>query len=147
MLIRPKLFVVFDLDGTLADTTHRTHFITGEKKDWGAFFDACVDDKPIWPAIETYNALSRAGHMVSIWTGRSDQVRTETLAWLYELGLASPYVFLMRGATDRTDDHILKKQWMQQYCRPDLVFEDRQRVVDMWRENGVPCFQVAPGDF
>ena len=27
------------------------------------------------------------------------------------------------------------------------VFEDRKRVVDMWRENGVTCYQVAPGDF
>ena len=29
----------------------------------------------------------------------------------------------------------------------DLAFDDRDRVVAMWREEGVPCFQVAPGDF
>ena len=28
-----------------------------------------------------------------------------------------------------------------------MVFEDRQRVVDMWREEGVFCFQVAKGDY
>jgi hypothetical protein len=27
------------------------------------------------------------------------------------------------------------------------AFDDRQRVVDMWRRNGITCFQVAPGDF
>jgi hypothetical protein len=27
------------------------------------------------------------------------------------------------------------------------VFDDRQKVVDMWRDNGIDCFQVAPGDF
>jgi hypothetical protein len=27
------------------------------------------------------------------------------------------------------------------------VVDDRQKVVDMWRENGLTCFQVAPGDF
>ena len=27
------------------------------------------------------------------------------------------------------------------------VFDDRQQVVDMWRSNGLTCFQVADGDF
>lgn len=27
------------------------------------------------------------------------------------------------------------------------AFDDRQQVVDMWRDNGVPCAQVAPGRF
>ena len=28
-----------------------------------------------------------------------------------------------------------------------MVFDDRQQVVDMWRYNGLTCFQVADGDF
>jgi len=27
------------------------------------------------------------------------------------------------------------------------VFDDRQKVVDMWRKNGITCFQVNYGDF
>lgn len=27
------------------------------------------------------------------------------------------------------------------------VFDDRARVVRMWRKAGITCFQVAPGDF
>ena len=27
------------------------------------------------------------------------------------------------------------------------VFDDRNQVVDMWRDNGITCFQVAEGDF
>ena len=27
------------------------------------------------------------------------------------------------------------------------VFDDRQKVVDMWRKNGLTCFQVADGNF
>ena len=27
------------------------------------------------------------------------------------------------------------------------VFDDRQQVVDMWRDNGLTVFQVADGDF
>ena len=28
-----------------------------------------------------------------------------------------------------------------------LVVDDRQKVVDMWRNLGLTVFQVAPGDF
>src|SRR5690606_19255438 len=41
-------------------------------------------------------------------------------------------------------DVELKRYWLnQEYERPDLVYDDRQRVVDMWRAEGVPCFQVT----
>ena len=57
----------------------------------------------------------------------------------------------MRQYNDYTPDDQLKKQWLG-YARgenaePELVFDDRQKVVDMWRAEGIPCFQVAPGDF
>ena len=28
-----------------------------------------------------------------------------------------------------------------------MVFDDRQKVVDMWRKNKVTCLQVAEGNF
>ena len=27
------------------------------------------------------------------------------------------------------------------------TFDDRDKVVNMWRENGLTCMQVAPGNF
>lgn len=33
------------------------------------------------------------------------------------------------------------------YYRVTAVFDDRQQVVDMWREIGLTCCQVAPGNF
>ena len=29
--------------------------------------------------------------------------------------------------------------------KPDLVFEDRDQAVKMWRDAGVPCFSSCPG--
>jgi hypothetical protein len=46
------VIVAIDFDGTLADITHRLHFIQGEHKDWPAFYRACVDDTPIMPMIQ-----------------------------------------------------------------------------------------------
>jgi Straboviridae polynucleotide kinase len=43
----------------------------------------------------------------------------------------------------------LKRQGIQEYDLAQIlcVFDDRQKVVDMWRSLGQACFQVAPGDF
>lgn len=50
----------------------------------------------------------------------------------------------MRAEGDSTPDVVLKRFWLSQAeVRPDLVYDDRQRVVDMWRAEGVPCFQVV----
>ena len=169
--------IVFDLDGTLADNKHREHFVTGKEKDWDAFFGACDDDAPIWPAIDVLMALQQAigadgyRHCVEIWSGRgqgeNNGVREKTLRWLshitkgaltLRINPLSTFFYAdnvidlrMRAHCDYTPDNELKKIWLdesrEQGRVPDLVFDDRQKVVDMWRSEGIPCFQVAPGDF
>lgn len=152
---------IFDLDGTLANAEHRIHHINGEKKDWGAFFSAAKDDTPIAAMVTTLHTLMAAGAECWIWTGRSDEVRSETIAWLRKnLGMKSPFfnifrapeAFSMRIAGDHRPDHVIKAEWLSMLDPPErnrltAVFEDRARVVKMWRDAGVPCFQVAPGEF
>ena len=59
----------------------------------------------------------------------------------------------MRSAGDRRHDHIIKREWLHKFREENPkkvikgVFEDRSQVVDMWREEGLICYQVAPGDF
>ncbi len=124
------------------------------KPDWPAFFAACVHDEPNWPVISTMNALLKSGADIRIWSGRSAEVMNETLTWLHrffetdaeEVGLC------MRVEGDFTPDEQLKAGWLDalnEYDRRRLVavFDDRSKVVQMWRSRGVACFQVAPGDF
>lgn len=136
--------VIFDLDGTLANIDHRTHFVRGDRPDWGGFFAACVNDIPVEHVIETFHAHISSGHRVRIWSGRSDIVRQETEAWLAASGIDPCYLEHMRADGDNTPDVTLKRHWLQHADhRPDLVYDDRPRVVNMWRAEGVPCFQVA----
>ena len=46
-------------------------------------------------------------------------------------------------------DNDLKQMWLDDIGVDNvaMVFDDRQQVVDMWRQNGLTCFQVADGDF
>lgn len=76
-------------------------------------------------------------------------VRTETEAWLAEYEI--PYAILrMRKDGDYRADDVVKGEWLDDLphmLRPVLAFDDRKRVVDMWRARGVKCCQVEPGDF
>jgi hypothetical protein len=134
------------------------------KQNWRAFFAACVDDDPNLPVIRTLKALRRGGAECWIWSGRSDEMQAETEEWLYKHGclkstmllhwqpFAPPEAFRMRKAGDFTPDEQLKFGWLADMEPPERrrltgVFDDRDKVVAMWRAHGVPCFQVAPGAF
>lgn len=145
--------VIFDLDGTLSDASHRQHLVQGTKKDFRAFYAACYLDSPKQPAIAVLRALHAAGNEIWIWSGRSDEVIVKTFEWLakYEL-LPLIRHFRMRVEGDYTPDDKLKMFWYGELTQADkerllLTFDDRDRMVKAWRERGVTCFQVAPGDF
>ena len=145
--------IVFDLDGTLADIEHRAHLIHREKKDWDSFFDKCHLDSPIWSGIGVYRALMREDYHVQIWTGRSDVVENKTLDWIirHVQNDFKKRNLKMRPSGFHIPDHILKQQWLTELRAKggnvDLAFEDRSRVVQMWRNHGVSCYQVADGNF
>lgn len=162
-----KPLYIFDLDGTLALIDHRRHLVADKKdQDWDAFYRACVDDKPNVPIINILNALiqedeyqEESDNDVYIFSGRSDLVRTETELWLYKNTWYSDVAFeggehllKMRAHGDNTPDEILKRRWYEELTQADkyrlvCVFDDRQKVVDMWRSIGVTCLQVADGKF
>ncbi len=148
---------IFDLDGTLALIEHRLNFIQGPTKDWRAFFAAVGKDGVNVPVVRTMRTLRAAGCDVWIWSGRSDECREQTLDWLatfvcHDWPLSCIKNIRMRKAGDHRDDADLKREWalgMERYDvdRLQAVFDDRDRVVKMWRDLGVTCFQVAPGNF
>ena len=141
------MFVVFDLDGTLADIDHRLHLVKGEKQDWDLFYERCVDDRPIRPAIVLCRTLFRS-HRVEIWSGRNDVVREQTEIWLEAHSVPYDGLRMRPAATPYVKDVELKESWLlSSSWQPDVIFEDRQRIVDMWRRNGVFCCQVAGGDY
>lgn len=141
------MLVIFDLDGTLALTEHRAHFLQQEPKDWRGFYAACDQDQPNYPIIAALKALYMQGHRIQIWSGRSDEVADKTNAWLRGQGLH--YVLIRtRAAGDHRPDTVLKAEWLDEaLVKPGLVFEDRDSMVAMYRARGIVCCQVAPGAF
>ena len=56
----------------------------------------------------------------------------------------------MRKDGDFRADYIVKQEIYDMHIKGKnvlFVMDDRQQVVDMWRRNGLKCFQVAEGNF
>lgn len=123
------------------------------KADWKAFFAACVHDQPNVAVIDTLHLLVDAGADVRIWSGRSSEVMEQTNQWLANhIDVCDGIPLVMRVEGDFTPDDQLKESWLDQMPAHDrrrlvAVFDDRDKVVAMWRAKGVTCFQVASGDF
>jgi len=142
--------IIFDLDGTLANIDHRLHYIKTKPKNWDAFFASVIYDRPNDSIVEVCKDLARAGNRIIISSGRSDVCEAATVEWLEEVGITYDAIY-MRPKNLFIDDADLKRRMLgvirQDGFDPVLVFDDRQRVVDMWRSEGLTCCQVAKGDF
>jgi len=138
--------VIFDIDGTLSDPSHRLHYVQRDPKDWRAFFDAMGEDAPHQSVCEFARAVQRVVPVICV-SGRPADYRDTTKMWLAEQGI-EPEALYMRPAGDTRPDTKIKREILGQLAddgwSPELVVDDRQSVVDMWREEGITCFQCAP---
>ena len=146
------MFVVFDLDGTLADDSHRQHHIESDPKDWTSYFAECGGDAVIAPIAHVLHALVWADHEVEVWTGRSETAYMATRDWVdkhFSPSIWKAVSIRMRPETDYRPDTELKGQWLAECggSPPDLVFDDRTKSVAWWREQGIVCCQVAQHDY
>ena len=153
---RGDTFVVFDLVDTLAITDHRQHILEmsfdSESERWNTFFDACDRDVPNEPLVtfidDVIYRLWKNGYRFEIWTGRSDRVREKTEEWLRNnLSMHNFVELRMREEGDYRHDTEVKAEWIKEYGKPDIVFDDRNSVVKWWREQGVTCLQVKESNF
>lgn len=146
------LSILFDLDGTIANIDHRLHYL--DKNDWHGFFMACIDDEPILPVINVLKAFVEAGHHVEIWSGRSSVAIYETFEWLdkhigkFEYQKAYELLTKMRIDGDNTPDYILKESWLHEFHQnhgkfPDIIIDDRPKVLRMWRSYNITTFAVG----
>jgi predicted kinase len=137
---RPSAVLV-DLDGTVA--------LMGDRSPYDV--TRVHLDLPNEPVIAAVRAMHEAGHTIIYCSGRTDDGRPATERWLGE-HVGIPYAALyMRATGDQRKDSVVKREIFERELRHNwwitAVFDDRNQVVRMWRELGLPVFQVAEGDF
>jgi predicted kinase len=134
--------IIVDIDGTLAHRCDRQWF-DYSKVDEDAL-DITVDG--------IVRAYAKMGYTILIVSGReaTDECYHKTNTWLKKHNIPF-YDLMMRKEGDYRRDSIVKKEIYDTLIKGrfdvEFVLDDRQQVVDMWREIGLKCLQVAPGNF
>ena len=135
--------VICDIDGTIALHDGRSPYET----------EKCETDLPNMPVMDilfTYAQDTNVSTNIILVTGREDQFRDQTERWLSRYKV--PYQVLhMRPTGDHREDSIVKKEIYEREIKDrynvQFVLDDRRRVVDMWREQGLTVLQVDDGEF
>ena len=153
MTIAVDNVVVVDMDGTLSDCSGRVHLAIA--KQWEEFHNGLMSDRPNDDVAWFLSKLPSDAHIV-ICTGRPERYRAATNAWLKKWNLSHLIDdILMRPDDDFNSDSILKP-WLlvnflgdgrdaRDYVK--LVIDDRDSVVDAWRNIGLPCWQCRDGGY
>ncbi len=146
-----KGYIICDLDGTLADITHRLKYAKGEEKDWDKFFSFISADNLRLEVVDILLKYETEGYDIILVSARPDTYRQATRIWL--AGCMNGYplwkTLIMRKGNDKRPDVEVKKQILDTYF-PDKtlihkVIDDRPRVISMWRENGLDVIDVGKG--
>jgi hypothetical protein len=157
-----KNTIICDIDGTIADLTHRLHYIgknlpsgaVAGKKDWKAFHGSVGNDAfhhdmrtILWML---HDGLSDDAMVVYV-SGRMDSCRDGTESWLRRNDFPVGPLY-MRAEGDYRPDYEVKEEILDRDLKltPDdvlCVLDDRDQVVQMWRRRGFRVLQVANGNF
>tara|TARA_Y100000310_G_C20547602_1_gene746375 strand:- start:703 stop:1140 length:438 start_codon:yes stop_codon:yes gene_type:complete len=142
--------IVIDLDGTLCDCEHRQHL--AQAQQWDEFHSKLGDDLPHKEVALIVDRL--IGYEVIACTGRNEAWRIATEKWLRHFRFHVD-ALIMRPDGDWRSDHELKPVLLEEHFGSKekvlneviLVLDDRDKVVEAWREYGLPCWQVRPGGY
>lgn len=155
-----KNLVVFDIDGVIFNSEHRYRLYeeglkTGDHK---RYFERTMKDEVLPGAHIARLFFNNPTHHCIFVTGRGDDAvhRALTLCMLKQH--VHPSIdderLLMREyplPEDYEHDTVKKPKMIEAagYWLSDIymVFEDRNSIVDMWRERGIITYHTQPGDF
>ena len=165
--------IIFDIE-TLADDSHRRHFIENPRKSYPAdnlwepeyesYYAACDKDDPIEQVISIWNDQISLGAMGvnQIWCNIEEIHREKVENWLNKNLLCfESHQLKMRPIGDNTPDDELKERWLDElicsnpvgwgYMRHpiDFVFDSDPKSIEMWRRRGIFVFDCnqSGGEF
>lgn len=139
--------IIVDYDGTLSDGNHRLHLLPTKDlhltESWSEFNRAAKHDRPIRDTIDVINAMYEAGYAVIILTGRSDEVRSDSIRWLYENGVLFTHI-IMRRSFDNRKDTVIKEEVLRAIGLDRIVacWDDSPNVIAHMRGLGLTVYQV-----
>jgi|TARA_R110002167_G_C12620152_1_gene646688 phosphoglycolate phosphatase-like HAD superfamily hydrolase len=158
--------IIFDVDGTLMNVEKRVQWAKKHKKDtdrvmnWDMFLDPLVMlefDRPNRDVCSiakslgiTYSEEGGYENNIIITSARNERHRDVTVRQLQLANVRYDSMYLRDDGDMRPDD-VVKAELLGKIITdgfdPTVAFDDRNQVVNKWRELGIHCYQVRTGDF
>ncbi|WP_093079416.1 LNS2 domain-containing protein [Pseudonocardia oroxyli] len=137
MISRP--LAVFDIDGVLADVTHRLHHLRARPQRWERFF-AAADVDPLLDEGAERLREAQADFDVVYLTGRPERNRRLTERWLAQHDLPTGPLY-MREDDDYRPARMMKREVLRRLARTRevaSVLDDDPAVVRVLSDDGWP---------
>ena len=144
-----KNVIICDINGTLSDASHREYLVSGGRSDWDKFYELAKDD-PVKPVTrDIINSLGSTGYEIHLLTGSHRKYEDDKILWLDRHDVSYHTLHVPRygeRAYHQSDD--LKRSWLMDqskafFNRIACCLEDRDRDIEMWKDCGLVCWQVA----
>lgn len=147
-------YIIFDLDGTVIDSTHRQATKADGSLDLDHWFENNTSEKimadSLLPLADSMRALAAAGHTIVVCTARAVQDADKIFLAVNRL----PYHALMhRELGNMESDASLKIRLLETYfiaqgfanaaqARP-IMFDDNLKVIDAMVSIGIKCYDAT----
>ena len=153
-------YIVFDIDGVLADCSHRLHYIQGEDKDYEKFYskEELWKDKPIKAGMKIVDMLYNLYAMedfyrptefygkIILLTGRNKVCEEATRNWILRNTdmFGSLFKLHMRPKNDYRPAHEVKESLIEKHIGFENIlfaFDDDDQVNEMYKKHGIMCYK------
>lgn len=129
--------VIFDLDGTLADTNDpEAH----HKRDHDGFRAMARSAEVNEDMVEKVKKAKKDGKDIVILTARSAHYRNDTARWLNEKGISYDSL-VMRPTDDQRKDKVVKEALLREDVLPHFdvnkAYDDKKKNRKMYEKNGI----------
>jgi hypothetical protein len=141
--------VIFvDFDGCLSICNWRDAWLPKSvpklTENYQDFHSLLSLDPPNYELINLVNESYDNGYKVIILTGRTESNRLKSENWLSKYNVKYNWLH-MRKDGDYTPSEVYKLKYIQNFYREEvrMIFDDRQKIVDCFKENEYPVFKVV----
>ncbi len=137
--------VIFDIDGTLADSRHRLQYIEQQPKQWDKFFAESLKDRYIPAVYNEYKKHKKAGNKIMILTGRPEVQRTITEEWLYKKDIRYDELYMCPNKLTNTPQHEVKEalilSLILQY-KIYAAYDDNKYMQDIYKKLNIKFYYI-----
>ena len=150
------MLFLFDLDGTMIDSSHRQNTLADGSLDLDNWIANNTPEKimadTLLPLANEWKAIDRTRHSIVIMTARV--IGDTDIQFLREHGLGYDYIY-SRKEGDNSPDDILKRRFLYSLARRmnwsmarmrahTYMFDDNKRVRDMMESASIRAFDPEP---